>query len=216
VAIGAFSSDAFDVQAFDESAFLFEESGVIVPDVVGQSQEEGTSALEGEGFVVAVETAHSSTVPAGQIISQSPAAGLEISSGSTVTITVSLGEAKAEESFAGGFIYAFEREMARRRKEARERAKAEEEAQALQDALDREIAELLHKQEAEQAKAQELERLKALVSRYDNSGTSSERVEKAYARALAQQNMSAFLALNRELERMLEEEELLVLTMLLQ
>jgi hypothetical protein len=193
------------------------ESGVAVPDVVGQSQASGTATLEGGGFVVAVQTAHSSIVPAGDIISQSPSAGAEVPEGSTVTITVSLGEAPvADETFTGGFVYAFEREMARRRKEARERMQAEEQAKELQDALDREIAELMHKQEAERAKAQELERLKALVSRHANSGTSSDRVDKAYARALAQQNMSAYLALTRELERMMEEEELIVLTMLLQ
>lgn len=66
---------------------------VTVPDVVGQSQASGTAEIEAEGLVVAVQTAHSSTVPAGDIISQSPAAGSEVSAGSTVTITVSLGEA---------------------------------------------------------------------------------------------------------------------------
>jgi hypothetical protein len=92
MAIGAFDSDAFDAQLFSEDAFLFEEAGVVVPDVVGQSQAAGVAALEGDGFVVAVVTANSATVPAGDIISQSPAAGIEAASGSTVTITVSLGD----------------------------------------------------------------------------------------------------------------------------
>ena len=65
---------------------------VEVPDVVGQSQANGTAELEGVGFVVAVATAYSSTVPAGDIISQSPIAGTDYPAGGTVTITVSLGE----------------------------------------------------------------------------------------------------------------------------
>lgn len=64
---------------------------VTVPDVVGLSQAQGTSDIEAEGLVVAVETAYSSTVPAGDIISQVPTAGSSVLSGSTVTITVSLG-----------------------------------------------------------------------------------------------------------------------------
>lgn len=65
---------------------------VTVPDVVGQTQASATTELEGDGFVVAVSTAYSSSVAAGLVISQSPTAGSSASSGSTVTITVSLGE----------------------------------------------------------------------------------------------------------------------------
>jgi beta-lactam-binding protein with PASTA domain len=66
---------------------------VEVPDVVGQTQADGTLALEGAGFVVVVATAYSSTVPVGEIISQLPVGGAEAVEGSAVTITVSLGEA---------------------------------------------------------------------------------------------------------------------------
>ena len=66
-------------------------AAVTVPNVVGQSQASGTTTLEGDGFVVAVATAYSSSVAEGLIISQSPAAGAEAGEGSTVTITVSLG-----------------------------------------------------------------------------------------------------------------------------
>lgn len=65
---------------------------VVVPDVVGQTQADGTLTLEGAGFVVVVVTAASSAVPAGSIISQAPAGGTEAAPGSTVTITVSTGE----------------------------------------------------------------------------------------------------------------------------
>lgn len=62
-----------------------------VPDVVGDTQAAGTAEIEAEGFAVAVDTAYSSTVAAGLIISQSPTAGSTALVGSTVTITVSLG-----------------------------------------------------------------------------------------------------------------------------
>lgn len=67
-----------------------------VPDVTGNTQGDGTTTLEAAGFVVAVANAYSSTVVAGSIISQSPLAGAQAPSGSTVTITVSLGDAPAQ------------------------------------------------------------------------------------------------------------------------
>lgn len=66
---------------------------VAVPDVVGLDQAAATAALEDDGFAVAVVTAASSTVAAGLVISQEPAAGASASTGSTVTITVSTGDA---------------------------------------------------------------------------------------------------------------------------
>lgn len=87
-----FDNTSFDSQSFDETSFLLGEAVLVeVPDVVSQSQASGTSELEGEGFVVAVQTAYSDTVASGDIISQSPTAGSEAAEGSTVTITVSLG-----------------------------------------------------------------------------------------------------------------------------
>lgn len=75
---------------------------VEVPDVIGETQAAGTATLEGVAFVVAVETAYSSTVAAGLIIEQSPAAGIEAAEGSTVTITVSLGPQQGRTP-AGGY-----------------------------------------------------------------------------------------------------------------
>jgi hypothetical protein len=64
---------------------------VEVPDVVGDLQADGTTELQGAGFVVAVANEYSSVVPVGTIISQSPAGGEFALPGSTVTIAVSLG-----------------------------------------------------------------------------------------------------------------------------
>jgi len=65
---------------------------VAVPDVSGLTQAAATAALQAAGFVVAVTTAASSAVPAGDVISQQPAGGSTAPAGSTVTLTVSTGE----------------------------------------------------------------------------------------------------------------------------
>ncbi|MFI2751900.1 Stk1 family PASTA domain-containing Ser/Thr kinase [Cellulomonas sp. P22] len=64
---------------------------VTVFSVVGASQEDATSSLEGAGLKVAVETAFSDTVKKGLVISQSPAADTTGHRGDTVTLTVSDG-----------------------------------------------------------------------------------------------------------------------------
>jgi eukaryotic-like serine/threonine-protein kinase len=64
---------------------------VRVPDVVGQSRTNATSALQAAGFRVnATEEFHDS-VAAGSVISQSPEGGVSLDAGATVTIRVSKG-----------------------------------------------------------------------------------------------------------------------------
>jgi hypothetical protein len=193
------------------------ESGVTVPDVVGQSQADGTSELEGDGFVVAVQTAYSSTVAAGDIISQSPSAGSEVPAGSTVTITVSLGERPVTETFTGGFMLAFEREMERRRRKRREQEEAEEAAEKLANAIEREIAQHLHADLKDEEQQNELRRLKSLVAQFADRQAEeamTERVRAALARAQAKETISAYLALDKALRQQLEEEEMIILMML--
>ncbi len=67
------------------------EENVSVPNVVGYTQSGAESALSSAGFSTSVETAYSSTVAQGTVISQNPNGG-KLTKGSTVTITVSLGE----------------------------------------------------------------------------------------------------------------------------
>jgi serine/threonine-protein kinase len=59
-----------------------------VPNVVNQPQQTATGALRGAGFKVTVSKQLSSTVPAGDVISQSPSANSSATKGSTVTIVV--------------------------------------------------------------------------------------------------------------------------------
>jgi beta-lactam-binding protein with PASTA domain len=62
-----------------------------VPNVIGQSQSQATAALQAASFAVAIDKVPSSTVPAGTVPDQSPAAGVLAQPSTTVTIIVSSG-----------------------------------------------------------------------------------------------------------------------------
>jgi eukaryotic-like serine/threonine-protein kinase len=77
---------------------LFVSSGpeqVAVPDVTGLSRDSAEGRLRDEGFGVSV-TEQESDEPEGDVISQSPAGGTELSRGETVTITVSTGQPQVD------------------------------------------------------------------------------------------------------------------------
>jgi eukaryotic-like serine/threonine-protein kinase len=59
-----------------------------VPNVVGLDQATASAELTGAGFSVAPATVTSTTVAAGNVISQSPSGGTDATPGSTVTITI--------------------------------------------------------------------------------------------------------------------------------
>src|ERR1044071_2945643 len=86
-----YDSAAFDTDAFDDESFLFEAVLVDVPDVVGDSEASATTALQSAGFTVRVVRVSSETVPVGDVVSQSPAAGEDAPEGSQVTIRISRG-----------------------------------------------------------------------------------------------------------------------------
>ena len=66
-----------------------------VPNVVGLTQAAATTAITGAGLVVGtVTTPASGTVAAGNVISESPAAGTSVSAGSAVNLVVSSGPAQ--------------------------------------------------------------------------------------------------------------------------
>jgi hypothetical protein len=67
---------------------------VDVPSVKGQTKVSAKSELEGKGLALgSVGSAYSSSVGAGLVLSQSPAAGADVVPGSTVSITISKGPA---------------------------------------------------------------------------------------------------------------------------
>jgi hypothetical protein len=73
---------------------------VVVPNVVGLTQAAATTAITGAGLVLGtVTTASSNTVPAGNVISESPVAGTMVNTGSAVNLVVSSGAAPTVVSF---------------------------------------------------------------------------------------------------------------------
>jgi serine/threonine-protein kinase len=64
---------------------------ILVPDVVNQSQNPATNALEKAGLNVTVQSDPTSTLPSGTVSKQAPAANTKASPGQTVTIYVSGG-----------------------------------------------------------------------------------------------------------------------------
>src|SRR5690606_28748654 len=207
--------------AWAGTAWAVQSAPVEVPDVTGETQASATSTLEGEGFVVAVETAFSDSIAEGLVISQVPAGGQSANSGSTVVITVSLGVQPVEdEQPTGGWLFlnSFEAELQRRRREEEERRALEEAADEIQNELDRSIAQLLREQEAIDARKAELDRLAALVraqSDLEAARAYSERVARAFERAAEKGTFSALEALDRELKRAREEEDFLVMALML-
>lgn len=70
---------------------------VEVPGIVGSSKSEATSTLKNAGFKVSTDSAYSSSVPKGNVISQSPSSGSTVTPGSTVTIVISDGPEPTQE-----------------------------------------------------------------------------------------------------------------------
>jgi Serine/threonine protein kinase len=62
-----------------------------LPNVVGQTLEDAKATLEGADYKVRVQEQPSATVPAGNVISQSPQGGTKLPPGRTVTLVVSTG-----------------------------------------------------------------------------------------------------------------------------
>jgi autotransporter-associated beta strand protein len=85
------SPDAGTVVSPGSTVFLVVSSGVIVPDVGGQTQSAATAALTAAGFAVTSSSQASASVPSGSVVSQSPAGGAAASGGSTVALVISTG-----------------------------------------------------------------------------------------------------------------------------
>ena len=77
-----------------------------VPDVVGLAQSAAQSAITGASLTVGmVSSDYSPTVPAGDVISQNPAAGGSVNTGTSVNLVVSLGANPAPGSIVDIFNY---------------------------------------------------------------------------------------------------------------
>lgn len=83
--------DEEDEEAEEEEDEEQPERARVPRGLAGMTQADATAQLRNAGFDVAITEAHSSSVPAGRVISSDPSGGTRLEIGSTVTLTVSLG-----------------------------------------------------------------------------------------------------------------------------
>lgn len=75
------------------SVTLYVSKGVVVPNVIGKSQESASQILQDAGFYIGTVTqVYSSTVEAGQVISTDPVADTELERGAVINLEVSKGK----------------------------------------------------------------------------------------------------------------------------
>lgn len=115
---------------------------------------------------------------------------------------------------SGGWVFHYEMALARRRKRKREIEEAQAESERIEDETTRQIAALMRKQERRDEEREYFERLKNLAREYREAALPP-RVSDALQIALQRETMSALRALDKELRRVLEEEEMAVLLMML-
>ena len=117
------------------------------------------------------------------------------------------------------FLQAFDVFRDKRERDEEERDKIRELVEDIEDAETREIAQILQRDRITEAREQELQALEVLVSESfrheDMSNARAHGVAKAFGRAAAQRNFSALEALERELDRIREEDEFLLLAMVI-
>lgn len=119
------------------------------------------------------------------------------------------------QSSGGGFFHMFDYHRARRERERRRRKELEEEAQRIEDETTREIAQLLHAQEAKEAERIELERLQALADRFATKPLGlPARTRAALYDAAEARTRNSLLKMQREIERMYREEDAALIVLL--
>lgn len=118
----------------------------------------------------------------------------------------------------GGYAFFNDYDAYRQRSSRRKRdeRKTQAEVEEIQAELDRNIAQLLHAQEARDAERDELQRIQALADRFAGTRQSvSRRVAASLLKAQEERTRNALQQLSREIERMIEEEEVAVIQLLL-
>ena len=124
------------------------------------------------------------------------------------------------QSSGGGWLFYtyYEDFLSRKTKKQKELDDKEEYVQELQDKIDREIAQLLIEQQRKNEERADLDRLRTLVVKYRNVAPvdiNSERVLAAISDAKQRLTRASLEKLQREFNRMIEEEEHAVLLLIL-
>lgn len=117
------------------------------------------------------------------------------------------------------FLMKFDHFRDKRDSDKEERDKIQEEITEIADDVAREIAEILQKDLITAAREKELQSLELLVAssfrNEDIPKAKAHGVAKAFVRAAVQSNFSAMEALEREMDRIREDEEFLMLAMVI-
>jgi hypothetical protein len=119
------------------------------------------------------------------------------------------------ETISGGWYRDFD-SYAMRRIKPRRREEIEEEVESIEDSTSREIAKLLKEQEARDEERADLARLQSLADRYAQRGETVPRpVLASVMKAHEERSRNALEQMRREVERLMEEEEMAVIQALL-
>lgn len=117
------------------------------------------------------------------------------------------------------FLMDFDRFRKKRDEEEEERRRTKELVKEIESEVDREIAQLLQQDIADDVRKREIEELERLIAEnatpQDFIAAEAHNVAKAFARAALQKNFSAIEALERELDRKIEEDEFLLLALVI-
>lgn len=115
---------------------------------------------------------------------------------------------------SGGFFYDIDAHAFKRRRH-KERQERELELETIEEETSREIAKLLHAQEARDAERADLARIQALADRYAGTRQPVPRnIAAALLKAQEERSRNALEQLQREIERMLDEEDQAIILLL--
>lgn len=132
--------------------------------------------------------------------------------GQSITLTLTEQQAQAN---SGGFFYDIDHFRSRKRAE-RDRLERHESDTAHLEQMEREIAELLRDQERKDLERDELARIQRLADDYSGRNLGlPRRVSASLLKAYEERSRNALEQLQRELERMLEDEEITALMLIL-
>lgn len=182
----------------------------------------GLSASFAQGTVTA--TTGATVALTGQSLTAAPGtlstATVVAASGQLLTIalgSVSLGDAPVARSSSGGFWVDIDSYRWHRTKKQHEFEQEASAARELQDVVDAEIAALMLKEEKAREFDSNIARLRAIAAKFADTQARqemSERLQKALSSAVARDSLSAYLKLQTEIERAMEEEDVALMLLL--
>jgi len=145
--------------------------------------------------------------------------GSELTATPTFTVTADVSASRPGGGWA--MLSYYDRYYEERKERERQRKTALEATRSL-DKTDREIAKLLHKQLEYEARSEEIAKLEQIIKTGYTQQQSikamryNEKVSRAYERAIEKGTFSAVEAFEREMDRLREEEELLLMLLVME